>query len=38
MVGDASARQDLFSGLDSQILSRRPENIFLVKATYRFIL
>lgn len=38
MVGNASAREDLFSGLDNQILSRRPENIFLVKATYRFIL
>jgi len=38
VTGNANAREDLFSGLDNQILSRRPENIFLVKATYRFIL
>jgi hypothetical protein len=38
MTGNALASEDLFSGLDNQILSRRPENIFLLKATYRFIL
>lgn len=38
MTGNASVREDLFSGLDSQILDKQPENIFLVKATYRFVL
>lgn len=36
--GEASPRDDLFRGLDSQILGRQPQNIFLVKATYRFVL
>jgi hypothetical protein len=36
--GDASAKEDLFSGLNSQILERKPNNIFLIKATYRFVL
>lgn len=38
MTGSASAKEDLFQGLDSQILGKKPENIFLVKATYRFVL
>lgn len=36
--GNADRNDDLFSGIDSQILSRKPENIFLLKATYRFLL
>jgi hypothetical protein len=28
----------LFKGLESGILDQRPQNIFLLKATYRFIL
>ncbi len=36
--GDASTKADLFEGLNAQILGRKPENIFLVKATYRFVL
>lgn len=38
ITGNANPREDLFRGLDSQILSRKPENIFLIKATYRFVL
>ncbi|HMI07890.1 MAG TPA: DUF5916 domain-containing protein [Flavobacterium sp.] len=38
MTGYANPRQDLFDGLDSQILGKKPENIFLIKATYRFVL
>lgn len=37
ITGDANTREDLFSGLDAQILGRKPENIFLLKATYRFV-
>jgi Domain of unknown function (DUF5916)/Carbohydrate family 9 binding domain-like len=36
-TGDGNPKEDLFTGLDSQILGRRPENIFLIKATYRFL-
>lgn len=37
---DASGnpQRDLFSNFDTNILHRKPENIFLIKATYRFIL
>jgi len=38
MNGLADPREDLFRGLDSQILDKKPENIFLIKATYRFVL
>lgn len=38
MTGYANARDGLFQGLDSQILGRKPGNIFLIKATYRFVL
>ncbi|HMK06836.1 MAG TPA: DUF5916 domain-containing protein, partial [Flavobacterium sp.] len=38
ITGDAKPSEDLFAGLNSQILGRRPENIFLLKATYRFVL
>jgi hypothetical protein len=37
ITGDADTRDDLIGGLDSQILGRKPENIFLLKATYRFV-
>jgi hypothetical protein len=29
---------DLFEGFESGVLDQRPQNIFLLKATYRFIL
>ncbi len=35
-IGDAN--NDLFRNLDNQILKQKPENIFLIKATYRFML
>lgn len=38
LKGNANPNEDLFTGLDSQILGRKPENIFLIKATYRFVL
>jgi hypothetical protein len=38
VTGNAERNDDLFSGLNSQILGRKPENIFLLKATYRFVL
>ncbi len=38
MTGLANAREDLFAGLEDQILRQKPENIFLIKATYRFVL
>ena len=38
IFGDANRRDDLFSGINNQIFNRKPENIFLIKATYRFVL
>jgi len=38
VAGDVSVMNDLFEGFESGILDQRPQNIFLVKATYRFIL
>jgi len=38
IVGDANTRDNLFEGINSQIFNRKPENIFLIKATYRFVL
>lgn len=38
ITGNGDARDDLFMSLDKQILGSRPENIFLIKATYRFVL
>ena len=38
LFGNASPREDLFAGLNNQLFNRRPENIFLIKATYRFVL
>ncbi|MCF6131636.1 DUF5916 domain-containing protein [Flavobacterium wongokense] len=37
-TGFGNPKDDLFNSLDSQILGRKPENIFLIKATYRFLL
>ncbi|WP_284653804.1 DUF5916 domain-containing protein [Flavobacterium terrisoli] len=37
-TGLGNPKDDLFNSLDSQILGRKPENIFLIKATYRFLL
>ncbi len=38
IFGNANTRDDLFSGINDQIFQRKPENIFLIKATYRFVL
>ena len=37
-TGLGNPKDELFTSLDSQILGRKPENIFLIKATYRFLL
>ena len=37
-TGLGNPRDDLFINLDSQILGKRPENTFILKATYRFVL
>lgn len=36
--GMANTRDNLWRGLDTQILRQQPDNIFLIKATYRFLL
>ena len=36
--GSANPNDNLLRGLDSQLFNRVPENIFLIKATYRFVL
>ena len=38
IYGQGNPKDDLFQGINKQILGSRPENIFLIKATYRFIL
>ncbi|WP_106791958.1 DUF5916 domain-containing protein [Aquimarina sp. Aq78] len=38
VTGDGNATDDLFKSLDNQILNQQPENTFLIKATYRFVL
>ena len=38
IFGNANTRDDLSSGINDQIFQRKPENIFLIKATYRFVL
>ncbi len=38
VTGLGDPRDHLFRSLDNQILGKKPENIFLLKATYRFIL
>lgn len=37
-TGFGNPKDTIFSSLDSQILGRKPESIFLLKATYRFLL
>ncbi len=36
--GLANTKDNLWRGLDTQILGQQPDNIFLIKATYRFLL
>ncbi|WP_025741048.1 DUF5916 domain-containing protein [Aquimarina pacifica] len=38
ITGDGDATNTLFRSLDAQILGQQPENTFLIKATYRFVL
>ncbi len=38
ITGDGDSRQHLFRSLDDQILGQQPENTFLIKLTYRFVL
>ncbi|WP_109851433.1 DUF5916 domain-containing protein [Aquimarina sp. AU58] len=38
VTGDGNPSDDLFRSLDNQILNQQPENTFLIKATYRFVL
>ncbi|MCB0375109.1 MAG: hydrolase, partial [Sinomicrobium sp.] len=38
ITGSGDPSEHLFRSLDRQILGKQPENIFLIKATYRFIL
>lgn len=38
IFGNAKPRDDLFAGINDQLFNRKPENIFLIKATYRFVL
>ncbi|WP_108807928.1 DUF5916 domain-containing protein [Aquimarina spinulae] len=38
ITGDGNPSDDLFRSLDNQILNQQPENTFLIKATYRFVL
>ncbi|WP_062056608.1 DUF5916 domain-containing protein [Aquimarina longa] len=38
ITGDGAPSDRLFRSLNNQILNRHPENTFLIKATYRFVL
>ena len=38
IYGQGNPKDDLFQGINKQIFGSKPENIFLIKATYRFIL
>lgn len=38
IFGQGNSKDDLFTGINDQIFGRKPENIFLIKATYRFVL
>ena len=38
VTGLVDSTDKLFSGLENGILNQKPENIFLIKATYRFVL
>ena len=37
ITGSGNPENGLFTSLDNQILKQQPENIFLIKATYRFV-
>ncbi|MCX2761408.1 DUF5916 domain-containing protein [Aquimarina muelleri] len=38
ITGDGNPSNHLFRSLDNQVLGQQPENTFLIKATYRFVL
>lgn len=38
IFGQGNSKDDLLTGINDQIFGRKPENIFLIKATYRFVL
>lgn len=38
IYGQGNSKDNLFEGINNQIFGSKPENIFLIKATYRFIL
>lgn len=38
IYGQGNSKEDLFKGINDNIFGSKPENIFLIKATYRFIL
>ena len=38
ITSSADSLDDLFRGLETGILDQKPENIFLLKMTYRFVL
>lgn len=38
ITGNVDTSHDLFTGLENGIFNKKPENIFLIKATYRFVL
>lgn len=38
VTGSGNPKDDLFGSLDNQILKKQPDNTFLIKATYRFVL
>lgn len=37
IFGQGNSKEDLLTGINDQIFGRKPENIFLIKATYRFV-
>ena len=37
IFGQGNSKDDLFTGINDAIFGRKPENIFLIKATYRFL-
>ena len=38
VTGNVDSMSSLFEGLKTGIIEQQPENIFLIKATYRFVL
>lgn len=38
IYGQGNSKDELFRGINNHILGSKPENIFLIKATYRFLL